>query len=204
ASPHHALARVATGWRVDERATLALCSLSWPNDRTVRQGIPTDGGLEVVQFAIASGFTGMPCYFNLTMPIRKGYPYSPVVDVSLVQFCFVAGVTSNTPPGLVAAWSKVTVTGQTDDATLAAVNAWQAFRRQRFGPSVDVDGIVSVARTQTGLYGAGAGMSYDIVHLNFMMLFGTASIWPRIDKHPRCSTALSEAIRRALGGHVTP
>jgi hypothetical protein len=160
----------------------------------------------VVQFAIARDFMGMPFYFNLTKPVGRGYPNAPADDVSLLQFCFAAGATSKQPPPpeILTAWSKVTVSGRTDDATLASIDAWQRFRRKRFGPSVEVDGIVSVVRTESGLYGGAQGPSYDIVHLNFMMLFGIASIWPRIDKDPRCSALLGAAIRQALGGHLTP
>jgi hypothetical protein len=160
----------------------------------------------MVQFAIARGFKGMPFYFNLTMPVGRGYPNAPADDVSLVQFCFAAATTSRQPPSLelVTAWSKVTVSGRADDATLAAIDAWQGFRRKQFGRQVDADGIVSVVRTETGMYGAGKGISYDIVHLNFVMLFATPSIWPRIDKDPRCSPVLGAAVRQALSGHLTP
>jgi hypothetical protein len=160
----------------------------------------------VVQFAIARDFKGMPFYFNLTKPVGRGYPNAPADDVSLLQFCFAAGATSKQPPPpeVLTAWSKVTVSGRTDDATLASIDAWQRFRRNRFGRSVETDGIVSVVRTESGLYGGGQGPSYDIVHLNFVMLFGIASIWPRIDKDPRCSALLGAAIRRALGDHLTP
>jgi hypothetical protein len=158
----------------------------------------------MVQFAIARSFHGMPFYFNLTAPVGRGYPKAPVEDVSLVQFIFVVGARGQNPvpPDLLPLWSNVAVTGRMNDATLAAIDAWQTFRRKKFGATVEADGIVSVVRTETGLYGPGKGMSYDIVHLNFMMLFATASIWPRIDKDARCPPVLGEAIRKALGGHA--
>jgi len=148
----------------------------------------------------------MPFYFNLTMPVGKGYPDAPADDVSLVQFCFAAAAAGKQRPSpeLLPAWSKVTVSGRTDDATLAAIDAWQGFRRKQFGASVETDGIVSVVRTESGMYGPTKETSYDIVHLNFVMLFATASIWPRIDKDPRCSAVLAAAIRRALSDHLTP
>jgi len=160
----------------------------------------------MVQFAIARDFKGMPFYFNLTKPVGRGYPNAPAADVSLLQFCFAVGATGQkgAAPEVLTAWSKVTVSGRTDDATLAAVDLWQRFRRKQFGPAVETDGIVSVVRTETGFYGGGRGMSYDIVHLNFVMLFGIASIWPRIDRDPRCSALLGAAIRQALSAHLTP
>jgi hypothetical protein len=156
----------------------------------------------MVQFAIARSFQGMPFYFNVTAPVGKGYPNAPPDDVSLVQFIFARNVGQPPPPELQPAWSKVTVTGQTDDPTLAGIDAWQQFRRKQFGLSIETDGIISVVRTESGLYGGAKGPSYDIVHLNFMMLFATASIWPRIDKHASCTALLGEAIRRALSGHL--
>jgi hypothetical protein len=160
----------------------------------------------MVQFAVARDFQGMPFYFNLTTPVGRGYPNAAPDDVALVQFIFVAGARGQhtPPPELLPVWSKVTVTGRPDDATLEAINAWQAFRRQKFGASVETDGIISVVRTESGLYGPGKGMSYDIVHLNFMLLFATGSIWPRIDKDSRCPPLLAAAVRKALGGHVAP
>ena len=160
----------------------------------------------MVQFAIARDFQGMPFYFNVTTPVGRGYPNASAEDVALVQFIFVAGARGQhaLDPALLPTWSKVTATSRSDDATLAAIDAWQAFRRQKFGGSVDADGIISVVRTESGMYGPGKGMSYDIVHLNFVLLFATKSIWPRIDKDGRCPALLAAAVRKALGGHLEP
>jgi hypothetical protein len=151
------------------------------------------------------GFKGMSFYFNLSTPVGKGYPNSRVDDVSFVQFCFViaAAATNPPPPDVQKAWSKVTISGVTDEATLAGIRAWQAFRRQQFGANVDADGIISVVRTASGLYSPGR-MSYDIVHLNFVVLVATAEIWPRLDKHVRCTPLLGSAIREVLSSHLKP
>lgn len=151
------------------------------------------------------GFTGMSFYFNLTTPVGKGYPNARADDVSFVQFCFIAGAASALPPppDVQKVWSQVKITGVTDEATLAGIRAWQAFRRQRFGAIVDADGIISVARTASGLYASG-GMSYDIVHVNLVALVATASIWPRLDKDPRCTPALGAAIRQVLSSQLRP
>jgi hypothetical protein len=157
-----------------------------------------------MEFAPVSGFRGMPFYFNLTTPVGRGYPNARRDDVSFVQFCFVvtnAGKATPPPPDVQKAWSQVNVTGRTDEATLAAINAWQGFRRQRFGAQVETDGIISVARTASGLYAPET--SYDIVHLNFVVLVATASIWPRLDKDSHCSADLGAAIRQALSQHLT-
>jgi hypothetical protein len=154
--------------------------------------------------ATAVGFRGMPFYFNLTTPIGQGYPNARLDDVSFVQFCFVVaagGKPIPPPPDVQKEWSEVKVTGRTDDATLAAINAWQRYRRKQFGSQVEADGIVSVARTASGLYAPET--SYDIVHLNFVLLMGTASIWPRVDKEPHCTAELGAAIRQALSVHLT-
>lgn len=123
----------------------------------------------------------MSFYFNLTTPVGKGNPNSRVDDVSFVQFCFVVGAAGpQPPPGEVQkAWSQVMVTGRTDQATLAAISAWQRFRRQQFGARIETDGIISVVRTASGFYAPET--SYDIVHLNLVVLVSTPSIWPRLD-----------------------
>jgi hypothetical protein len=157
-----------------------------------------------MQLAAATGFRGMPFYFNLTTPVGRGYPNARSDDVSFVQFCFVvasAGKPTPPPPDVQKEWAQVTVTGRTDDATLAAINAWQGYRRRTFGTQVETDGIVSVARTASGLYAPET--SYDIVHLNFVVLVATASVWPRLDKDSHCSTDLGAAIRQALSSHLT-
>jgi hypothetical protein len=58
----------------------------------------------------------------------------------------------------------VKVSGRTDEATLAAINAWQGYRRQQFGARLETDGIFSVVPTTSAYYAPGA--AYDIVHLN--------------------------------------
>jgi hypothetical protein len=157
-----------------------------------------------MELAAVTGFRGMPFYFNLTTPVGKGYPNARLDDVSFVQFCFVVGsVGKPTPPpaDVQKEWSQVSVTGRTDAATLAAISAWQGFRRRRFGAHVETDGIISVAHTASGLYAPET--SYDIVHLNFLVLVATASIWPRVDKDPHCTAELGAAIRQALSQHLT-
>jgi hypothetical protein len=159
----------------------------------------------MVQFVAATGFKGMPLYFNLSNPVGRGYPNAPMEDVSLVQFCFVAASANQKqpmPPELKMPWDKVKVTGRSDDATLAAINAWQGYRRKRFGAHVETDGIVSVARTTSGLYAP--ELSYDIVHLNFIILVLASSNWPRLDKEPQCTPVLGAAIRAAISEHLTP
>lgn len=42
-----------------------------------------------MQLTAATGFRGMPFYFNLTTPVGRGYPNARTDDVSFVQFCFV-------------------------------------------------------------------------------------------------------------------
>lgn len=154
--------------------------------------------------ALSKGFEGMSFFFNLTTPVGKGYPNARVDDVSLVQFFFVvANAGSKPPPAEVQkAWSQVKVTGRTDAATLAAISAWQGFRRRQFGARIETDGIVSVARSASGFYAPTT--SYDIVHLNFVALFATSSVWPRLDKDPRCTTELGAAVRQVLSHLLTP
>lgn len=157
-----------------------------------------------MQLAVVTGFRGMPFYFNLTTPVGRGYPNARTDDVSFVQFCFVvasAGRPIPPPPDVQKEWAQVSVTGRTDDATLAAINAWQGYRRRQFGTQVETDGIVSVARTASGLYAPET--SYDIVHLNFVVLMATASIWPRLDKDSHCSADLGATVRQALSSHLT-
>jgi hypothetical protein len=156
-----------------------------------------------MRFGLVQGFGGLPFYFNLTAPVGKGYPHANAEDVAFVQFCFVVGAAAKhkPPDAVVKAWSQVKVTGQTDDATLAAINAWQAFRRERFGARLETDGIVSVVPTASAYYAPGA--AYDIVHLNLVALVAIASIWPRIDKDPRCTPDLGRAIRAALSSQLT-
>lgn len=154
--------------------------------------------------ALSKGFTGMSFYFNLTTPVGKGYPNARVDDVSLVQFLFVVAAAGSKPPPpeVAKAWSQVKVTGRTDSATLAAIGAWQGFRRRQFGARLETDGIVSVARTASGFYAPET--SYDIVHLNFVAVANTAPIWPRLDKDPRCTAELGAAVRLALSKLLTP
>jgi hypothetical protein len=98
-------------------------------------------------------------------------------------------------------WAQVNVTGRTDDVTLAAIDAWQGYRRRQFGKQVETDGIVSVAHTASGLYAPET--SYDSVHLNFVVLTAAASVWPRLDKDSHCSADLGAAVRQALRSHLT-
>lgn len=154
--------------------------------------------------ALSKGFSGMSFYFNLTKPVGKGYPNALVDDVSLVQFFFVVASAGPKPPPpeVAKAWSQVKVTGRTDAATLAAISAWQGFRRRQFGARLETDGIVSVALTSSGFYAPET--SYDIVHLNFVAVANTAPIWPRLDKDPRCTADLGAAVRLALSKLLTP
>lgn len=163
----------------------------------------------MVQFASITGHD-FPFYFNVTRPVGRGYRSAPADDVALVQFCFVIGAANAVATSganaewdkVRGAWKAVTVTGQSDDATQAAIDAWQAYRRKKFGASFEVDGIVSVARTGTGVY-SGQHTTYDIVHLNAFLNVYVSSLWPRIDKDARCTPVLAKAIRAALGRHVT-
>ena len=159
-----------------------------------------------MQVAFIDGFPGMPFYFNLSAPVGRGYPNARTDDLALVQFCFAVGATGSAanpvPRDLAGPWSQVRVTGRSDPATQGAIDAWQAFRRRKFGPAFETDGIVSVAATRSGSY-AGRDTTYDIVHLNFVMLVATASVWPRIDKAPQCPDALGAAVRQALSSHLT-
>lgn len=163
----------------------------------------------MVQFASITGHD-FPFYFNLTRPVGRGYRGAPADDVALVQFCFAIGAANAAPTSganpdwekVRGSWKAVQVTGQNDDATQASIDAWQAYRRKKFGAAFEVDGIVSVARTGTGVY-SGQHTTYDIVHLNAFLNAYVASLWPRVDKHGRCPPVLGRAIRAALGRHVT-
>src|ERR1700720_4597395 len=121
-------------------------------------------GGKAMQLTAATGFRGMPFYFNLTTPVGRGYPNARTDDVSFVQFCFVVANAAKPippPPDVQKEWAQVNVTGRTDDVTLAAIDAWQGYRRRQFGKQVETDGIVSVAHTASGLYAPET--SYDIV-----------------------------------------
>jgi hypothetical protein len=158
-----------------------------------------------MRFAPVTGFGGLPYFFNLTRPVGKGYPHAPADDVAFVQFCFVVGAAGKPqpPPAEVQeAWSRVKVTGRTDDATLAAIDAWQRFRRARLGRRHETDGIVSVVPTASAYYAPDT--SYDIVQLNLVVLVSTASIWPRVDRDPRCTPDLARAVRGAISHLLTP
>ena len=159
-----------------------------------------------MRVGLVQGYGGLPFYFNLTTPVGKGYPNANADDVAFVQFCFVIGNAGGAqlPPAsaeLRKAWSPVKVTGQTDDATLAAISALQAYRRQRFGPRIETDGIISVVPTASAYYSPDS--AYDLLVLNLTALLGTASIWPRIDKDPRCTADLGRAVRAALSPQLT-
>ena len=149
-------------------------------------------------------YGGMPFYFNLTRPVGKGYPHAPPDDVSFVQFCFAAIAASSAappPPNLMTPWSKVKVTGTMDNATQACIDAWQADRRQRFGAVMEVDGIVSVA--PDGIIDYAKNTPYTIAQLNYILMMATPSIWPRLDKHSLCTSALGSAIRKAISSDLT-
>jgi hypothetical protein len=155
----------------------------------------------MVQIAYAKGHPNLPFFFNLSTPVGRGYRNARPDDVALVQLCFVSLAQRPSAPAN-PAWSKVRVTGQTDDATLAAIDEWQVNRRAKFGGAFEADGIVSVVRTENGLYAANT--PYDIVQLNLGLLVGMPSVWPRIDKDPRCNAVLGAAVRQALSGFLTP
>jgi hypothetical protein len=146
---------------------------------------------------------GMPFYFNLSHPVGEGYPNPAFDDVGFVQFCFAA-IASNAvlpmPINLREPWSKVKVTGRMDRLTSEGIYAWQNDRRARFGAVVEVDGIFSVAPAGAVTYGTES--PYSIVGVNGVLMVTTASIWPRLDKHPLAGV-IAELIRKAISAQLT-
>lgn len=146
---------------------------------------------------------GMPFFFNLTRPVGKGYSSSPVDDVSFVQFAFAAIANSSAtavPPNLLDSWRKVQVTGVMDAATQAAIDAWLLDRRTRFGRSVEVDGILSVCPPYTNY---AKNTPYAVAAINYVLLYATPSIWPRLDMHRLATAPLKDAVRSALSSALT-
>ena len=146
-----------------------------------------------------------PLYFNLHGPIGKGYPASRQDDVLFVQYCFVVHAAKATVPQAPDILGKVELTGAIDDATVNAILFWQKFLRKTFSASSEVDGIVSTVKG--GSHGSvfyRGGAHYAIFDLNIQMMADQGSIWPRLDKDPRCPAALGASIRTALGAAVKP
>jgi hypothetical protein len=157
----------------------------------------------MVQFALAKGDQFAPFYFNLSGPVGRGYRNARPDDVALVQMCFALGAVRKEPPPpeIKTVWDKVKVTGRTDDATLAGIDAWQGYRRKRFGGAFEADGIISVVRTPNALYAPGT--PYDILQMNLILATARPSIWPRLDKDPLCTPELGASIRASLGPFVS-
>ena len=152
----------------------------------------------MVQFVATVGSPAdMRFFFNLTRPVGRGYPNAPADDVSFVQFCFASGAPKGETDEVRRTWSKVQVTGRMDDATQAAIDAWQAYRKTLYRGRYDADGIVSVA-PPSAFYARNT--PYTILVLNWMLLVDMPRIWPRVDKDVHCTPLLGTAIRKTLGG----
>jgi len=146
----------------------------------------------------------LPFYFNLSHAVGKGYPHAPPDDVGFVQFCFAAIAASadvTTPANLKTAWSKVHVTGRMDQETQDGIDVWQTDRRNRFGPSFEVDGIFSAVPPGVRTNYA-RETPYAIVSINYVLLNATPSIWPRLDKHALAGP-VAAAMRAALSSILT-
>jgi hypothetical protein len=160
--------------------------------------------MKLAPIRVRGSMGDIPFFFNLSRPVGKGYPNAPIDDVSFVQFCFAALASSSavpTPADLKAVWTKINVTGITDSATQAGIDAWQADRRKRFGALFEVDGIVSVA--PDGVIDYAKNTPYAIVQLNWILMMATPSIWPRLDKHTLATAQLQTAIRAAICKDLT-
>src|SRR4029434_555581 len=100
-------------------------------------------------------------------------------DILLVQFYFVI----RHPRDLEEAklYRKISLTGVCDENLIAAIRAFQRSHADRLVQ----DGLVS--RAQGTGFNAGAAWRYwTIVGMNFAFS-GLCSLWPRLDKDPRCS-----------------
>ncbi|HJQ58427.1 MAG TPA: hypothetical protein VJ890_16075 [Vineibacter sp.] len=156
----------------------------------------------MVQLAY-SDYYEQPFFFNLSGPVGKGYPNARTDDVLLVQYAIgLMGTGKRSDDPLGPSFAKVKATGTTDDALLAAIMELQSYRRRKFGPPHEVDGIVSVARTRSGAYVKDA--AYNIYTLNLAVKYANPTLWPRFDKDPRCPAVLGQAIRDLLARGLAP
>jgi hypothetical protein len=159
-----------------------------------------DEGL-MVQLAFTND-PDYPLFFNLTGPVGKGYQNARADDVLLVQYAIIVGAQTSAIDALRPSWSKVTATGTTDNALLAAIMDLQVYRRKKFGGGFEDDGIVSVVRTRSGTYAKST--AYTLFTMNMALQHANPSLWPRLDKDPRCPVALRPVIRKLLGRDLIP
>ena len=135
---------------------------------------------------VPAGSLRQKFFFNVSTPVGAGARGSRPADILLVQFYFVLKSQE------AELYRKIRLTGACDDDLVAAIRAFQASHPDRLLQ----DGLVSRAQGA----GFGAGSVWTIVGMNFGMWAVCQTIWPRIDKHPKCSSGdLRQAIQQALG-----
>lgn len=145
----------------------------------------------MVEF-VPTGDLKQKFFFNVSTPVGAGAKGSSRADILLVQYYFV--LRRGSPAGDPEAYQKVKLTGVCDDALIAAIRAYQASHADRLVQ----DGLVS--RAQGARFSAGAGWRYwSIIGMNFTFWIYLRSLWPRIDRFPKCNGELGQVIRDALG-----
>src|SRR5262245_4970266 len=127
---------------------------------------------------VSAGNLRQKFFFNVNTPVGAGAKGSSPADILLVQFHFVLkGQDAE-------AYKKIRLTGVCDDDLVAAIRAFQASHPDRLVQ----DGLVSRAHGK----GFGAGSDWrlwTIVGINIGLWAVCQTLWPRIDKHPKCSSA---------------
>lgn len=130
-------------------------------------------------------------FFNVSARVGKGQ-LNDVIDVQLVQFFLKQIGEQNglrNDPEALAICRAVNPTGTVDDATVAAITAFQQHRRRKH-PNTVADGIISPARGGTGgLYAEGT--PWAILPMNTAIRTAFPELWPRLQDIPGCPTLVA-------------
>jgi hypothetical protein len=142
----------------------------------------------MVQF-VPAGSLRQKFIFNVSTPVGVGARGSSRDDILLVQFYFLLKDKDSD------LYRKIKLTGICDEDLIAAIRTFQASRPDKLVQ----DGLVS--RAQGKGFGAGSEWRvWTIVGMNFGFWTQCLTLWPRIDRHPKCNSGeLRQAICQALG-----
>ena len=135
----------------------------------------------------------LPIFFNVDGVVGAQPAENRREDVLLVQFVFeiiARQPRSSTRPEVFQAAKAVKATGFIDEATIAAIRAFQPRK------NAVVDGRVSPAK---GGYNYG-GVKFTIAQLNNALQDRFLDIWPRIDKIGGCPAELRTMVKRTVAG----
>jgi len=145
----------------------------------------------VVQFVPTSDLK-QKFFFNVSTPVGAGAKGSNRADILLVQFFFV--LRQDFVDGNRDLYRKISMTGICDEDLIAAIRAYQASHADR----LTQDGLVSRAQGAR-ISGGPAWRTWTIVGMNFGFWAQCYSLWPRLDKHPKCNAELGRIVRETLG-----